>query len=70
MNLDLDTLQIIRQFIKKQIDRVKDDLVYHVDTIDKLQYSRGRLNALEALLQDLKDLQNKTENIDEVNSDT
>ena len=70
MNLDLDTLQIIRQFIKKQIDRVKDDLVYHVDTIDKLQYSRGKLNALEALLQDLKDLQNKTENIDEVNSDT
>jgi len=70
MNLDLDTLQSVKHYIKKQIDQVKEDLVYHVDTIDKLQYSRGRLNALEALLQDLKDLQNKTENIDEVNSDT
>jgi len=70
MNLDLDTLQLVRHYIRKQIDQVKEDLVYHVDTIDKLQYSRGRLNALEALLQDLKDLQNKTENIDDVNSDT
>jgi|TARA_R100001509_G_scaffold28850_1_gene15248 hypothetical protein len=70
MNLDLDTLQTIRHYIKKQIEQVKEDLVYHIDTIDKLQYSRGRLNALEALLQDLKDLQNKTENIDDVNSDT
>ena len=70
MNLDLDTLQLVRHYIRKQIDQVKEDLVYHIDTIDKLQYSRGRLNALEALLQDLKDLQNKTENIDDVNSDT
>ena len=70
MNLDLDTLQTIRHYIKKQIEQVKEDLVYHIDTIDKLQYSRGRLNALEALLQDLKDLQNKMENIDDVNSDT
>ena len=70
MNLDLDTLQLVRHYIRKQIDQVKEDLVYHVDTNDKLQYSRGRLNALEALLQDLKDLKNKTENIDDVNIDT
>ena len=65
MNLDLDTIQALRHFIKKEMDKVKEDLVYHVDTIDKLQYSRGKLNALEALLQDLKDLQKNEENIDD-----
>ena len=65
MNLDLDTLQTLRHFIKKQMERVKEDLVYNVDTIDKLQYSRGKLSALEALLQDLKDLQKTEENIDD-----
>ena len=69
MNLDLDTLQTLRHFIKKQMERVKEDLVYHVDTIDKLQYSRGKLSALEALLQDLKDLQKTEESIDD-DSDT
>jgi len=65
MNLDWDTLQTLRHFIKKQMERVKEDLVYHVDTIDKLQYSRGKLSALEALLQDLKDLQKTEESIDD-----
>ena len=65
MNLDLDTLQQIRHYIKKQIDKVKEDLVYHVDTIDNLQYSRGKLSALETLLQDLKDLQRNEENVDD-----
>ena len=65
MNLDLDTLQTLRHFIKKQMERVKEDLVYHVDTIDKLQYSRGKLSAYEVLLQDLKDLQKTEENIDD-----
>jgi hypothetical protein len=69
MNLDLDTLQSIRHYIKKRIEQVKEDLVYHVDSFDKLQYSRGKLNALEVLLQDLKDLQNKEENVDD-DSDT
>ena len=64
MNFDLDTLQSVRHYIKKQIDQVKEDLVYHVDTIEKLQYSRGKLNALEALLQDLKDLQKNEETDD------
>ena len=65
MNLDLDTLQSIRHYIKKEMDKVKEDLVYHVDTIDKLQYSRGKLSAYETLLQDLKDLQKTEENIDD-----
>lgn len=59
MNFDLDTLQEIRNFIKKRIDKVKEDIIYSVDNIENLQYARGRLSALETLLQDLKDLQNK-----------
>ena len=68
MNLDLDTLQSIRHYIKKQIDKTKEDLVYHVDTIDRLSYSRGKLSALETLLQDLKDLQRNEENVDDDNN--
>jgi hypothetical protein len=68
MNLDLDTLQSIRHYIKKQIDKTKEDLVYHVDTIDNLSYSRGKLSALETLLQDLKDLQRNEENVDDDNN--
>ena len=65
MNLDLDTLQSVRHYIKKQIEKTKEDLVYHVDTIDNLSYSRGKLSAYETLLQDLKDLQKTEENIDD-----
>jgi hypothetical protein len=42
MNLDLDTLQSIKHFINKRITQIKEDLVYHVDTIDRLSYSRGK----------------------------
>ena len=68
MNLDLDTLQSIRHYIKKQIEKTKEDLVYHVDTNDTLSYSRGKLSALETLLQDLKDLQRNEENVDDDNN--
>jgi hypothetical protein len=68
MNLDLGALQAIRHYIKKQIDKTKEDLVYHVDTIDRLSYSRGKLSALETLLQDLKDLQRNEENVDDDNN--
>ena len=66
--LDLGTLDQIRHYIKKQMDHTKDHLCYGVDTLDKLQYSRGKLNALEALLQDLKDLQKNMENVDDDNN--
>jgi hypothetical protein len=66
--LDLGTLDQVRHYIKKQIEQTKDHLCYGVDTIDKLQYSRGKLNALEALLQDLKDLQKNMENVDDDNN--
>jgi len=68
MNLDLDTLQSVRRYIKKQIELTKSDIVYGVDTVEKLQYSRGRLSALETLLQDLKDLQNTEEMFDDDNN--
>ena len=68
MNLDLDTLAQIKHYINKQITKTKEDLVYQVDTIDNLQYSRGKLSALETLLQDLKDLQRNEENVDDDNN--
>lgn len=67
-NFDLDTLQAFRNYIKKRIEQVKEDIVYGVDSAEKLQYSRGRLSALETLLQDLKDLQNKESMFDDDNN--
>ena len=63
MDLDHYTYEVFVKHINKEIAAVKEHICHGVDTIEKLQYSRGRLNALEALLQDLKDLQK--ENIDD-----
>ena len=60
--LDPYTVNRITTRINEQIKLVTDHICHGVDTIEQLQYSKGRLNALEALLQDLKDLQK--ENID------
>ena len=60
--LDPYTVTRITTRINEQIKLITEHLCHGVDTIDQLQYSKGRLNALEALLQDLKDLQK--ENID------
>ena len=68
MNLDLDTLAAIKHYINKQIKQIKDDIVYGIDTIDNLKYSKGKLSALETLLQDLKDLQGNEENVDDDNN--
>ena len=57
MILDYQTKQAIENLIKKQVEREKDHLIYGVDTIDKLMYCRGKISALEALLQDIKSLQ-------------
>ncbi|HAT65465.1 MAG TPA: hypothetical protein DCS66_12835 [Flavobacteriaceae bacterium] len=51
------TADKIKNNIIKEIDNIKDHICYGVDSIDKLQYARGRLSALEALLQDIKNLQ-------------
>ena len=60
--LDPYTAARITKRINEQIKLIRDHICHGVDTVDQLQYSKGRLNALEALLQDLKDLQK--ENID------
>jgi len=60
--LDPFTLEKIFTLINKEIEGIKEYICHGIDTMEKLQYSRGRLNALEALLQDLKNLQK--ENID------
>ena len=60
---DLDTLQVLRAKIKENINKYKEDLIYGVDTIENLQYARGKINALETLLQDINDLLKKEENL-------
>ena len=41
----------------KSIKDIRDHLCYGVETVDQLMYARGRLSALETLLQDIKNLQ-------------
>ena len=60
--LDPYTLDKVYKLLHTEIEAIKEHICHGVDTIEKLQYSRGRLNAYEALLQDLKNLQK--ENID------
>jgi len=63
MFLDYETTQQVKRLIRKQIDKIKEDIVYSIDTIEKLSYAKGQISALEALLQDLKDLQNTEEDV-------
>ena len=58
--LDPYTLSRITKRINEQIKLITQHICHGVDTVEQLQYSKGRLNALEALLQDLKDLQKET----------
>ena len=64
--LDIDTIQTVRHFNKKEIQKTKDHICYGIDKIDQLHYAKGRLAALEAVLQDLKDLQNREDSIDDI----
>jgi hypothetical protein len=43
-------------------------MCYGIDTLDRLHYAKGKLSALEVLLQDLKDLLKKEENVDDDNN--
>ena len=67
---DIDTIQTLRTFIRKQLTEIKDHLIYSVDTIEELNYARGKNNALETLLQDLTDLQKKENNIYDIEQKT
>ena len=55
--LDYHTKEQIVNVINKSIKDTKDHICYGVDSVDKLMYGRGRLSALETLLQDIKNLQ-------------
>jgi len=69
--MDIDTISLVQQKIKIQIDKLKEHAIYGVDTMEKLQYIRGQIRSLEDLQQDLKDLLNTTEYEDEqVHGDT
>jgi|TARA_R100000700_G_C3040097_1_gene64522 hypothetical protein len=58
---DIDTLLGIKKMIQKEIQVAKDNIIYSVDTVENLQYARGKLNALEALQQDIMNLQKNEE---------
>lgn len=57
--IDIESIQYLRRKIKEDLEKYKEDLIYGVDTIENLQYARGKINALEVLLQDLNDLLKK-----------
>jgi|TARA_B110000503_G_scaffold122224_1_gene186587 hypothetical protein len=59
--MDLDTISLVQRKVKEAIARLKDNIIYSVDTIEKLQYVRGQIRSLEDLQQDLKDLLTTTE---------
>ena len=56
MILDYHTKEQIENIIKRNIKDVKDHICYGVETESQLMYARGRLSALETLLQDIKNL--------------
>ena len=55
--LDPFTKDQIVNVINRQIKDVKDHICYWVETESQLMYARGRLSALETLLQEIKNLQ-------------
>tara|TARA_E500000178_G_scaffold289439_1_gene292542 strand:+ start:653 stop:820 length:168 start_codon:yes stop_codon:yes gene_type:complete len=54
--------------INKQIQKIKDDITYGVDSMESLHYARGKLSALEVLLQDLNDLLKRGDIDDDTNN--
>ena len=56
---DIDTISAINDIIKKEIEVAKENIIYSIDTQEGLQYARGKINALETLLQELKNLRNR-----------
>ena len=54
---DIDTIQAIKQLIQKEIDNTKEHIVYNVKDLENIAFAKGKLNGMELLLQDLKDLQ-------------
>ena len=63
--IDYDSFKYIKNKITKEVDRLKDHIVASVDTTNQLMYIKGKIQGLETLLQDLTDLQKKTELFDD-----
>ena len=58
---DADTVIAIQNIIKKDIEKIKEHIIYNIDNTEALAYAKGKLNGLELLLQDLKDLHKQEE---------
>ena len=41
--MDLNTISILQNLIRKRIERCKQAAIYSVDTIEELQYVRGQI---------------------------
>jgi len=61
----MDSEFSVVRLINKRLEELKDNLVYSVDKMEQLHYIRGQIKGLESLLQDLKDLQKKQEQLNE-----
>ena len=66
---DADTIGldygVVRRVAEKRIESLKNTIVHQVDNLEQLHYIRGQIKGLESLLQDLKDLQKKQEQLNE-----
>lgn len=56
---------IVKRAATKRLDNLKDNLVYSVDNVNDLHYIRGQIKGIESLLQDLKDLQEKQQELND-----
>ena len=61
---DID-YSIVKRVASKRAETLKDNLVYSVDNINDLHYIRGQIKGIESLLQDLKDLQEKQQELND-----
>ena len=66
---DADTIGldygVVRRVAEKRIESLKNTIVHQVDNLEQLHYIRGQIKGLESLLQDLKDLQKKQEQLND-----
>lgn len=69
MAIDYDSFKYLKNKITKEVNHLKNHLVASVDTVGQLMYIKGKIQGLETLLQDLTDLQKKTELYDDDTDD-